>query len=559
MIYIREDIPKKCPGVTSLFLEFDYNQDIIDIIKRCQLPIWDKKEKRWEIPTSNLSYLLDQLTLIDDVKLELYKEVEKPYIKYQHPENGLIIPFKHQLEAVEYGLNHNKWFLLDVPGLGKTASLQLLAEELYRQGKIEKCLIVCGINSLKRNWERELKKFSNLSCRVIGQHITRKGNVTTKSIPERVKELSQKLEEFFIIVNIESLRSEEILKAINSGPNKYGLICFDESHKCKDPGAVQTHNMIKTKAPYKVAATGTLLLNSPLDSYVALKWLGLENSTYSNFKYYYCVYGGPFNNILEGFKNTEYLKYQIDKNSLRRTKDIIKGLPPKNIIEEYIELDEKQRIFYENVVQGVVHDVKEGIKLNPDNLLAMTTRLRQAIDCPQVLTNEEIPNSKLDRCIDLAEQILSDPNEKLVIMNSFKAPCEQQAKLLQKYNPLICTGDTPDDLVDQYKEMFQNDNEHRVMICTGQKMGTGHSLNRAAYLILFSSPWTESVLTQWEDRIHRVNNTRPAFIYHLWALDTFDMRVKELVDMKGAISDYIVDGVTEAHLNILKRYIEELR
>ena len=49
------------------------------------------------------------------------------------------------------------------------------------------------------------------------------------------------------------------------------------------------------------------------------------------------------------------------------------------------------------------------------------------------------------------------------------------------------------------------------------------------------------------------------FIYHLWALDTFDMRVKELVDMKGAISDYIVDGVTEAHLNILKRYIEELR
>lgn len=35
MIYIREDIAKKVPGVTSLFLEFDYNQDIIDIIKKC--------------------------------------------------------------------------------------------------------------------------------------------------------------------------------------------------------------------------------------------------------------------------------------------------------------------------------------------------------------------------------------------------------------------------------------------------------------------------------------------------------------------------------------------
>lgn len=62
--------------------------------------------------------------------------------------------------------------------------------------------------------------------------------------------------------------------------------------------------------------------------------------------------------------------------------------------------------------------------MNPDNLLAMTTRLRQAVSCPQVLTNEIIPNAKIERCIDLANQILSDPNEKLVIMNYFKAPCE---------------------------------------------------------------------------------------------------------------------------------------
>ena len=175
------------------------------------------------------------------------------------------------------------------------------------------------------------------------------------------------------------------------------------------------------------------------------------------------------------------------------------------------------------------------------------------------MTTESIPNAKIERCVDLTEQILSDPNEKVVIMNSFKAPCEQLAQLLKEYNPLVCTGDTSDDLVDKYKEMFQNDNEHRVMICTGQKMGTGHTLNRSQYLIMFDGAYTAALNTQWEDRIHRVNNTKPAFIYYLWALDTFDMRVKELVDMKGAISDYIVDGVTETHLNILKRYIEELR
>lgn len=558
MITIKEDIAKKVPGITSLFLTFNYNEQILDIIKRCQGPNWSKKDKVWEIPSSNLSYLLDQLTLIDDIKLEFYQEKEKPYAKYKHPEDSKLSLFKHQLEAVEYGLNHDKWMLLDAPGLGKSASLIYLAEELYRQNKIEKCLIICGINALKRNWEKEIKKFSNLPCRIIGQHITKKGTVTAKSIPERIKELSQKLEEFFIILNIENLRSEDVLKAINDGPNKYGLICFDEIHKAKDVNSQSGKHVCKLKSQYKVAATGTLLLNSPLDSYLALKWIDAEHSTYSNFKYYYCVYGGPFNNELKGFKNTDTLKDQIDKYSLRRTKDIL-DLPPKNIIEEYIELDEKQRIFYENVVQGVVHDVKEGIKLNPDNLLAMTTRLRQAVDCPQVLTNEEIPNAKIDRCVDLAEQILSDPNEKLVIMNMFKAPCEQIAKALNKYSPLICTGDVPDDIVSNYVDKFQTDPNCRVMICTGQKMGTGITLNASSNMILFSCPWTEGVLTQWEDRVHRIGSKNPVFIYHLWALDTFDMRVKELVDMKGAISDYIVDGITDTHLNILKKYIEELR
>ena len=73
---------------------------------------------------------------------------------------------------------------------------------------------------------------------------------------------------------------------------------------------------------------------------MALKWIDIENSTYSNFKYYYCDYGGPFNNLLMGYKNTEFLKDQIDKVSLRRTIDIL-DLPPKTIIEEYVELDEK--------------------------------------------------------------------------------------------------------------------------------------------------------------------------------------------------------------------------
>ena len=79
-------------------------------------------------------------------------------------------------------------------------------------------------------------------------------------------------------------------------------------------------------------------------------------------------------------------------------------------------------------------------------------------------------------------------------MSVFKEPCKQLFKLLGKYNPLLCTGETPEDLVNHYKEMFQNDNEHRIMICTSQKMGTGHTLNRAHYSIFIDTVYTHAVL-----------------------------------------------------------------
>ena len=153
----------------------------------------------------------------------------------------------------------------------------------------------------------------------------------------------------------------------------------------------------------------------------------------------------------------------------------------------------------------------------------MTTRFRQATECPQILTTENISSAKIERCISLCDQILSDPNEKVVIFTFFKETCNQLMEKLAHYNPVLCTGDVPDDIVDQRKYMFNNDNEHRILIGTGQKMGTGHSLNyKCSYLICLGYPYTFGMLSQWCDRVHRLDNKRPAFIYLLWTLDTFD-------------------------------------
>ena len=210
----------------------------------------------------------------------------------------------HQKDAVEFGLNNAKWLLLDAPGLGKTFALIKLAEELKRTQGIKHCLIVCGINTLKANWKKEIAKFSDLDSIIIGEHISSSGRVYAKSVADRINQLKNPIKEFFVIINVETLRDDNIIKAINKGKNSFDMIVVDEIHTMKSPNSAQGSNLLKLKSTYQVGATGTLLLNDPLDTYMPLKWIGAEKSSFSKFKYYYCEYGGPFNNVLVGFKNT---------------------------------------------------------------------------------------------------------------------------------------------------------------------------------------------------------------------------------------------------------------
>ena len=47
----------------------------------------------------------------------------------------------------------------------------------------------------------------------------------------------EKLRSTFEITNIETIRSDEIVKAINNGKNKFDMIAYDECHASKSPSA----------------------------------------------------------------------------------------------------------------------------------------------------------------------------------------------------------------------------------------------------------------------------------------------------------------------------------
>ena len=190
MTYVFVAKAKNIPGGLSVFVRCDESrQDIINVLRATQCYCYDAEDGLHEVPLPDLGFVLDRLTFKDDLKLVLQPEEQIPYQSETLVIRPRLEPFKHQLDAVKYGLLKKKWLLLDEPGLGKTFSLIMLAEELHARGLIDHCLIVCGIASLKQNWKREIEKSSSLSCRVSGERITSTGRIRYEKMAKRNMQL----------------------------------------------------------------------------------------------------------------------------------------------------------------------------------------------------------------------------------------------------------------------------------------------------------------------------------------------------------------------------------
>ena len=68
-----------------------------------------------------------------------------------------------------------------------------------------------------------------------------------------------------------------------------------------------------------------------------------------------------------GYKNIDILKDEIDYCSIRRDKSML-DLPPKTIIPEFIDMENDQLKFYNDISKGVVEEA-DRVNISEGNLL----------------------------------------------------------------------------------------------------------------------------------------------------------------------------------------------
>lgn len=563
MVYIQIAQPERLKPTSlsklSAFVSFEYESNLVSIIKSMGTRVYIPDKKTWEIPESAVPMLMSRLHDYD-VLLRGEMRHETPESHAQLP-SGFVFttkPYKHQMEGVIYGLEHESFLLGDDQGLGKTKEIIDLAMCRKQTDGLKHCLIICGINGNKYNWADEVKIHSKEDSWILGTRFTKRPPIKMieGSTKDKMEDLNNIPHQFFWITNIETLRggsfkekqgkrtvmrfpiAEKIQELCDKGI--IGMIAFDEAHKAKNPDSQQGKALlsIDCKGP-KIPMSGTFVLNNPLDLYLPLRWSGFETHSFYAYKQHYCKMGGFGGKEIVGYKNLDELRSMVSKVMLRRVKGDVLDLPPKVHTIEWVDAYPEQKSLYKDV-RDQVRDNIDKVKVHPDPLSEML-RLRQVTGYPGILSSTVTKSAKMDRMEELVEDEVS-VGGKAIIFSNWSEMTNVIRHKLKKYNPAYITGEVGSVQRMEEKDRFQNDPNCKVMIGTIGALGTGFTLTAAQLVIFVDEPWNRGIKDQAEDRAHRIGTRGTVRIVTILTRDTVDEGVYNLVQKKGKMADLLVDG-----------------
>lgn len=543
----------------SAFVSFEYDSNLVSIIKSMGTRVYIPDKKTWEIPESAVPMLMSRLRDYDVLlRGEMHHETPESHARLP---SGFVFttkPYKHQMEGVIYGLEHESFLLGDDQGLGKTKEIIDIAMCRKQTDGLKHCLIICGINGNKYNWADEVRIHSREDSWILGTRFTKRPPIKMieGSTKDKMEDLNNIPHQFFWITNIETLRggsfkekqgkrtvtrfpiAEKIQELCDRGI--IGMIAFDEAHKAKNPDSQQGKALlsIDCKGP-KIPMSGTFVLNNPLDLYLPLKWAGFETHSFYAYKQHYCTMGGFGGKEIVGYKNLDELRSMVSKVMLRRVKGDVLDLPPKVHTVEWVDAYPEQKALYKDV-RDQVRDNIDKVKVHPDPLSEML-RLRQVTGYPGILSSTVTKSAKMDRMEELVEEEVL-VGGKAIIFSNWSEMTNVIRNKLKKYNPAYITGEVGSVQRMEEKDRFQNDPNCKVMIGTIGALGTGFTLTAAQLVIFVDEPWNRGIKDQAEDRAHRIGTRGTVRIVTILTRDTVDEGVYNLVQKKGKMADLLVDG-----------------
>lgn len=546
-INIKYDKPTHLKSVQqSAYIKFNYNKHIVDTIRMIYPRYYDVDNRTWEIPYDYVSYLQENLNKYNTFNIIGKPISDKTYNKkevkeYTLPKQLKTKLYDYQKDVFNECMTYNRYLLLLSQGLGKTVITQASLIKHKELNHINNVLVIVCVSGLKYTWQNEFKKHFNMNVKVLGDRLNKKGYYEVKKNDDKLYDLKHLDKDNYIyITNIESLRDKKILEELKKLFKKgiFDCLVVDECHKVKSSGSIQGKALLSLSkyTKYMYELTGTIITNSPIDLYVPLKCMRVEESNFNMFKNHYCTFGGFGGYQIVGYKHMDELQSKLLSCSVRLRKEDVLDLPDKVYIDEYVDMGTKQRKLYEDVKRAIVDDMDNVmLSVNP---LSQLIRLRQASTDTSILSTTIKESAKYDRALELIKDIVEE-DKSVVVFSELATVIDNFYKLLPYKKVAKVTGNTKDR--EQQINMFMNDDDCHIILGT-EALQTGYTLTKANTVIFLDEPWTAAQRTQAEDRCHRISQHNNVNIITLMCKNSIDEYIHNLISRKAVVSDALIDN-----------------
>ncbi|CAL1268362.1 unnamed protein product [Larinioides sclopetarius] len=500
------------------YVDMGYNKEVIDIFKTVPSRLYDMQSKKWNFLIEDHEKLMALLKPLQPnvlivplprLILKIFSQAPETKIIKDHDLSTLdpimlqsLLPF--QKDGVKFGIqNEGRVLIADDMGLGKT--IQAIAIANYYSNDWP--LLIVTPSSVRYSWEQSFHTWlPSLEKHEISVINSGKDHIPNNKVILMSYDLLTKMKDIIVKRKLKS-------------------VIFDESHFLKNPKSARTkaaQEIIKNVKRI-IMLSGTPALSRPIELYTQLSALrSREFFSYMEYGMRYC--NGkqtPWGWDFSGSSNMGELQILLEETvMIRRLKsDVLQQLPSK--FRQMILLDPSR------------------ISTKSKVLIAMSKKLQQ----------ESLKG--MERRGVLLEYFHETGEVKL------KAVCEYILDLLESDKKFICfahhqnvmngickviegkgidfiriDGSVSSEQRLKLCEKFQLSDSCKVAVLSITSANCGITLTAANLVVFAELFWNPGILTQAEDRAHRIGQQDNVVIQYLVAKGTADDEIWPLVQRK---------------------------
>ncbi|AEI38593.1 DEAD/DEAH box helicase [Zymomonas mobilis] len=489
--------------------------------------------------------------------------------------SSIVTPLKqHQRESFDWQVNAWKFglsgiFNADEQGLGKTLqtiSFLVWLNELMEFDKSRRApILIVAPTSLLHNWENEVdnhveKVGLGHIIRLYGRGIDIRRRDGTSGIDTKTGESLLDFEDIMrhfyegnghftcIITTYTTLTNYQ--HSLSKIP--FAVTVFDEIQALKNPASLRSQAARSINADFRIGLTGTPIENSTTDLWAIMDQL--VPGHLSSLLDYQRHYSNPTkDNMKDLYQKIFCSTGQRPALALRRLKaNVTCDLPSKTRLILPKEMPEVQAKAYDDIRKKL----KEGQRGNALKLLhhIRTASVHPAVS--SISTDQKFiaQSGRLAATFEILKRIKTRGERALVFIENLKMQYRFAALVRSEFGlerVEIINGQTSiserQKIVDRFQEHLKDSkNKFDLLILGPRAAGTGLTLTAATHVIHLSRWWNPAVEEQCNDRVHRLGQTQPVYVYVPMAIHpyykskSFDCLLHNLMQKKRRLAQNIL-------------------